>query len=98
MFPLNAWPPYNAPNVQVNEKKRKTNYIQRKRKKNLIKRTVDMISYIKIAKKDTNMHTAPRANKLASLCLHYERLKYKHKTIAFLFSNSEPFENAIHSQ
>jgi hypothetical protein len=57
-----------------------------------------MISYIKIAKKDTNMHTAPRANKLASLCLHYERLKYKHKTIAFLFSNSEPFENAIHSQ
>ena len=52
----------------------------------------------KIAKKPTNMHRDSRANKLVSLCSNYERLKYKHKTIAFLYSSSGPFENAIYSQ
>lgn len=84
----------NALNIKINEKRRK---IPSKRKNLHTCREV-MISSIDIPKKYTNMHTTIRANKLASLCSHYERLKYKHKTIAFLYSINGPFENAIHSQ
>lgn len=76
--------------------KKEEKYLQKE--KNLHTCREVMISSIDIPKKYTNMHTANRANKLASLCSHYERLKYKPKTITFLYSINGPFENAIHSQ
>lgn len=78
--------------------KKEKNAFKKKRREKLHKCIQVMISCIEIPKKYISMHIATRANKLVSLCSHYERLKYKHRTIAFLYSRNGPFEYAIRPQ